>query len=186
MLLLSRVAERVYWMSRYLERVENTARLINIHTALLMDMPREMEVGWSTLLDVFDLGYAFNERYRERNESNVMDFLIASRNNPASLFNSLQHARENVRTTRDCLPESFWEIVNELKIHAEEHAEHAVRIRGPEAVVAPRSARHQAVVPEAVRAERLALAGVVVIRPPRGEVTPLMGADTDVAVLRDG
>lgn len=112
MILLSKVAQRVYWVSRYLERVENTARLINIHTALLMDMPRELEVGWSTLLDVFDLGDAFMNYYPERNEFNVMDFLIASEDNPASLVNSLFQARENVRTTLDVLPEQTWQQIN--------------------------------------------------------------------------
>lgn len=112
--MLSRVAERVYWLARYLERVENTARLINVHTGLLMDLPREVEIDWFTLITIFDAEIFYHANYEEINENNVMHFLLAEQNNPISLLNSLSAMRENARTSLDILPEETWEQVNEL------------------------------------------------------------------------
>ncbi|EMR12276.1 hypothetical protein MPL1_11193 [Methylophaga lonarensis MPL] len=113
-MMLSRVAERVYWLARYLERVENTARLINVHTNLLMDLPADVEVGWFTLVTIFDGELFFHASYDEINENNVMHFLLADENNAISLINSLSALRENARTSLDILPEETWEQVNEL------------------------------------------------------------------------
>lgn len=112
--MLSRVAERVYWLARYLERVENTARLINVHTGLLMDLPRDVEIDWFTLVTIFDGDMFFHTSYEQINENNVMQFLLAEPYNPISLLNSLSAVRENARTSLDILPEETWEQVNEL------------------------------------------------------------------------
>ena len=112
--MLSRVAERVYWLARYLERVENTARLINVHTGLLMDLPRDVEIDWFTLVTIFDAEMFYHANFEQINENNVMQFLLAEPNNPISLLNSLSAVRENARTSLDILPEETWEQVNEL------------------------------------------------------------------------
>ncbi|WP_292362791.1 alpha-E domain-containing protein, partial [Methylophaga sp. UBA1464] len=75
--MLSRVAERVYWLARYLERVENTARLINVHTGLLMDLPRDVEIDWFTLVTIFDAEMFYHANFDQINENNVMQFLLA-------------------------------------------------------------------------------------------------------------
>ena len=113
-MMLSRVGERIYWMARYLERVENTARLINVHTSLLMDMPSKMEVNWFTLVRIFDAEEAYHEQYPDVNENNIMHFLLADLSHPTSLLSSLSSVRENGRTSLDILPEEIWEQVNEL------------------------------------------------------------------------
>lgn len=112
--MLSRVAERVYWLARYLERVENTARLINVHTGLLLDLPHEVEVDWFTLISLFDADAFYHTEFETINENNVMSFLIADLNHPISLIHSLSALRENARTSLDILPEETWEQVNEL------------------------------------------------------------------------
>lgn len=112
-MMLSRVAERVYWMARYLERADNTARLISAHTVLLMDLPEALEFNWFTLVVIFNAEDQYKESYTEISEENVMRFLIADRNNPSSLLGSFANVRENVRTSLDLLPEEIWEQVNQ-------------------------------------------------------------------------
>lgn len=114
--MLSRVAERVYWMARYLERAEKTARLINVHTTLLMDLPGRMEINWYTLIRLFNSEKVFQDLYEWGNEANVTQFLIADHNNPASLVSSLANVRENVRTSLDVLPEEIWEQANQIHL----------------------------------------------------------------------
>ncbi|MCX4189640.1 alpha-E domain-containing protein [Methylophaga sp. OBS3] len=118
--MLSRVAERVYWLARYLERVENTARLINVHTALLMDLPREAEIDWFTLISIFDADMFYHAGYEQITEQNVMHFLLADTDNPMALIHSLRSLRENARTSLDILPEETWEQVNELYLLVKE------------------------------------------------------------------
>ncbi len=114
--MLSRVGERVYWMARYLERVENTARLINVHTALLMDLPKQKEINWFTLIKIFHCEKAYHEQHLRIDEKHIMHFLVAEMDNPSSLAQALFNARENVRTSLDVLPEEIWEQINELHL----------------------------------------------------------------------
>jgi uncharacterized alpha-E superfamily protein len=112
--MLSRVAERVYWLARYLERVENTARLMNVHTALLMDLPEQMEINWFTPVTLFDAEQLYFDLNDDTDEYSIATFLLAESRFPASLINSLSAVRENSRTTIDVLPDVLWEQVNEL------------------------------------------------------------------------
>lgn len=122
-MMLSRVAERLYWMARYLERAEDAARMINAHSHLILDIPKGLEPGWKVLIDTFDAAPAFSARYRNVTERNVVKFLLADKDNPTSIRNAISSARENVRTTRDVLPAQAWELVNELYIYVSENAE---------------------------------------------------------------
>ncbi len=116
--MLSRSAERVYWLARYLERTENTARLVSIYMNFLMDMPRDVEMGWYTLVHIIGGRDAFNKLYLSPNESNVCQFLLTDLKNSASLLSSLSFARENIRTSRELLPDEAWELVNEMYLFA--------------------------------------------------------------------
>jgi uncharacterized alpha-E superfamily protein len=118
--MLSRVGERVYWMSRYLERVENTARLINVHTSLLMDLPIDLEINWYTLIQIFDGEKGFKALHDEIDENTIMQYLIAEESNPSSVITSIRAMRENTRTSLDVLPEDVWEQVNEVYLLAKE------------------------------------------------------------------
>ncbi len=116
--MLSRVAERIYWMARYIERAENTARIVKVNTYLLLDLPRKARFGWDTLVQIMGTIERFNAHYKEATERNVIRFLISDERNPGSIFTSLQQARENARTIRDIIPREAWERVNELYLMA--------------------------------------------------------------------
>lgn len=119
--MLSRVAENLYWMTRYMERAENAARLINAVTLMSLDMPGDVRFGWDSLVRVAGLDQAFFEHYREANEIAVMQFLIRDENNPSSILNCITLARENTRTFREVLPWECWEWVNELYLYAKQN-----------------------------------------------------------------
>ncbi len=112
--MLSRVAERVYWMARYLERAENTARLVNTYRELMLDLPRGVGVEWRQLVDIAGAEPAFSRRYRSAGERNVLKYILADPDNPGSVLSCLVAARENGRTTRDLMPSEGWECINEL------------------------------------------------------------------------
>ncbi|AOU97148.1 hypothetical protein BI364_03245 [Acidihalobacter yilgarnensis] len=116
--MLSRVAERIYWLGRYLERGENTARLVNVNTLLLLDLPRRVPLGWQPLIDITGNAELFAEHLSETSERNVVRFLVADEKNPGSLLSSLHSARENARTIRDALPREGWERINDLYLQA--------------------------------------------------------------------
>jgi len=116
--MLSRVAERIYWAARYLERVENTARLVNVYTSLLMDLPKDIDISWFNLVMLNSSIEDYENRYTVRDERNVVKFLLADDTNPNSMLSSLSYVRENLRTTRDVMPEGVWELINELSLFA--------------------------------------------------------------------
>ncbi len=116
--MLSRVAENLYWMARYLERAENTARLISVNTNLLLDLPRRVVPGWAPLIEITGSRAIFAAHYAEPDERSVVKFLIGDVANPGSILNSLGFARENARTVRDFIPREAWEQVNELYLYA--------------------------------------------------------------------
>jgi len=126
MRLLSRVAERLYWMARYMERTEDMARLTQAYTHLVMDIPQGSELGWDTLVHILDGGPHFEEHYTAYNEQNVLKYLIADEDNPSCIAQSVRSARENVRTTRDVLPAEVWEHVNEFYLFTQEYAEKSI------------------------------------------------------------
>jgi uncharacterized alpha-E superfamily protein len=121
--MLSRAAENLYWMSRYLERAENTARIINATSQVLLDLPRGAQFGWDNLVQVAGLGQLFTKAYPESNEANVMDFLIASLRNPGSIHSCVKYARENCRVMRDVLPRELWERVNAMYLASLRHSQ---------------------------------------------------------------
>jgi uncharacterized alpha-E superfamily protein len=112
--MLARVAENVYWLSRYMERAENTARIINVNAHLLLDLPRGIAPGWLPLVDISGNRAEFDERGTKTEERDVVHFLVADPENPGSLFASLRMARENARTLREILPTEAWEMLNEF------------------------------------------------------------------------
>ena len=83
-MMLSRVAERIYWAARYLERVENTARLVSVYDNLLFDLPRSVNIGWFNLVIINSGTELFFERYKVQDERNVVKFTLASLNSAAA------------------------------------------------------------------------------------------------------
>lgn len=114
--MLSRVAEQLYWFARYIERAENTARMINVNTNLLLDLPRTREFGWEPLIKISGDEELFAELYDTPDERDVIKFLASDTRNPSSILSCLFYARENLRTTRDIVPREAWELVNDLSL----------------------------------------------------------------------
>ena len=110
--MLSRVAETIYWVGRYLERAENTARLINVNTNLMLDLPKGIALGWEPLIHMLGCEAAYDERHDEVTERRVVNFLISDESNPGSILSTLSYARENARTIREVLPREAWEELN--------------------------------------------------------------------------
>ena len=120
-MLLSSVAERVYWFARYVERVENTARMILVNNNLLLDMPRHSTLGWAPIVSITGLSEKFYETHKEANERNVMRFLVMDSSNQSCMLCSLAFARENLRTSRAIFPRAVWETLNDLHTYAKEN-----------------------------------------------------------------
>ena len=112
--MLSRVAERVYWLGRFMERAENTARLILVRHNAVLDLPTEVQPGWDLLLQVLGAEESFARMSGAATEKNIISFVFGERENPSSIISSLTSARENMRTTREILPSEAWERVNSL------------------------------------------------------------------------
>jgi uncharacterized alpha-E superfamily protein len=133
MSMLSRVAERIYWLGRYLERIENTARLVSVYGNVLLDLPRPATLQWDTLIAITGSAPAFTERYTRADERNVVRFYLADDSNPSSIVSSADSARENARTVREMIPASIWEGINDLHIYLEENVDGALARRGRDA-----------------------------------------------------
>lgn len=112
--MLSRVAENIYWLARYLERVEDTARLISVNSHLLLDFPEASGLGWSSLVTITGSEALFNAHYSQHDETSVLCFLCGDRRYPGAIISSLAATREALRSTRDVMPPSVWEEVNQL------------------------------------------------------------------------
>lgn len=110
--MLSRVANSIYWMRRYIERAENIARFIDANLHLTLDRGPGTEEQWKPLvLTLSDLPL-FEERYDEATRANVIEFLTFDAENPNSILSCLKAARENARIVRDAISSEMWEQVN--------------------------------------------------------------------------
>ena len=117
--LLSRVANSVYWASRYIERAENVARYIDVNLQLMLDAAGTHE-QWKPLIDTSGDAAAFHERYGEASRENVIRFLTVDPENPNSILSCLRSARENARTVRDTISSEMWEQANKLHLVIQE------------------------------------------------------------------
>jgi uncharacterized alpha-E superfamily protein len=117
---LSSTAERCYWFGRYLERADNTARLVMVNGRLLYDLPKRLPLAWRGLIDITGSWELFDEHFEESTEKNVTRFLVNDTRNSGSLFRSLDAARENIRTLRGIVPRRCVEYVNDLHRYAKE------------------------------------------------------------------
>ncbi|WP_144394425.1 alpha-E domain-containing protein [Pleionea sediminis] len=119
--MLSRVANNLYWLARYLERAENTARLINVNSHLLLDLPKNIKLGWEPIVDILSFRDIFYENYQEADEKSVVNFMVLDNKNPGAIINSLNYARENARTVREIIPREAWEQINNLYLQVVDH-----------------------------------------------------------------
>ncbi|MEI6734047.1 MAG: alpha-E domain-containing protein [Comamonadaceae bacterium] len=113
--MLSRTADHLFWMSRYTERAENTARMldVNYQTSLLPQSDAVALVGWQGLLSISELAPVYKARHGEINVRSVMDFMVKDESNPSSILSCLNAARENARAVRGTLTTEVWETQNQ-------------------------------------------------------------------------
>jgi uncharacterized alpha-E superfamily protein len=123
--MLSRVASNLYWLARYLERAENTARLINVNSHLLLDLPAKVKLGWEPIVDILSFRDKFYETYTLVDEKNVINFMVVDKNNPGAILTSLKSARENARTIKEIIPREAWEQINALYLFVTENQKDA-------------------------------------------------------------
>ena len=112
--MLSRTADHLFWMARYTERAENTARMldVNLQTQLLPQSAEATEQGWRAVLGISELQPAFDDKYPAITHKDVIDFMVKDPENPSSIASCLTHARENARAVRGALTTEVWETQN--------------------------------------------------------------------------
>lgn len=113
--MLSRTADHLFWMARYMERAENTARMldVNYQTSLLPQSAAAAENGWRGLLSISELTSDYAARYGEVDAQRVMAYMVGDEKNPSSIYNCLLAARENARAVRGALTTEVWETQNQ-------------------------------------------------------------------------
>lgn len=113
--MLSRTADHLFWMNRYTERAENTARLldVNYQTSLLPQSAATAQAGWQGLLSISELLPAYKEKHDVIRAKEVMDFMVKDERNPSSIVSCLSAARENARAVRGTLTTEVWETQNQ-------------------------------------------------------------------------
>jgi len=112
--MLSRAAENMYWMARYLERAENTARLVSAQSEMRLDHPEPANLAWARVLSITGTLENFRARGMELTEQGIAAFLLSDPQIPSSVLNTCARARENHRTMLEILPRESWEEINEL------------------------------------------------------------------------
>jgi uncharacterized alpha-E superfamily protein len=112
--MLSRVADSVYWLNRYVERAENIARFVDVNLNLSLDSTLGMNQQWKPLILTSGDLDLFNERYGEATAENVIKFLTFDRKYPNSIISCLESARENARSIREVISSEMWEEINDF------------------------------------------------------------------------
>ena len=122
--MLSRVADAIYWLNRYIERAENVARFVEVNLNLLMDSPVGMAEQWNPLIEVTGDRVLFQKLYGGKaTAENVLNFLTFDTRSPNSILSCVRAARENARSVRDTISSEMWEQVNAFYIQVEDAAE---------------------------------------------------------------
>ena len=113
--MLSRTADHLFWMSRYMERAENTARMLNVsyETSLLPQSAAAAQAGWEGILSISELLPSYLALYKDVNPRDVMAFMVKDADNPSSIISCLRAARENARAVRGTLTTEVWETQNQ-------------------------------------------------------------------------
>ena len=111
--MLGKTANGVYWMFRYLERSENTARLLDAGHRIALTHSHAANNEWASIISATGSKYVFNEITRESRANEVINFLLRDRSNPSSVLSVINFARDNGRCVRTALTREVWEAINE-------------------------------------------------------------------------
>jgi uncharacterized alpha-E superfamily protein len=127
-MMLSRVADSMFWMSRYIERAENIARFIDVNAFLTMELGDAVQQQWGPLVAVTGDEALFRERYGEPNRANVIQFLTFDEDYPNSIVSCLAAARENARIVREYISSAMWQELNRFYLMVSDQAKRAVTL----------------------------------------------------------
>lgn len=109
--MLSRVAESMYWMCRYIERAENVTRFVDVNLRLTLELPEEAG-RWEPLVQTLEAEADFEARYGAYTRDAVLRFLTFDADHPTSILSCLERARENARSIREVISSEMWEQIN--------------------------------------------------------------------------
>ncbi len=126
--MLSRVADAIYWMNRYVERAESVARFVDVNLHLSLDLPRGTSADWAPIIATTGDEELFRSRHGEPGRASALRFLTFDREYPSSIVRCLEAARENARSVREVISSEMWERLNKLYL--------AVREARPDEVLA--------------------------------------------------
>jgi len=112
--MLSRVADSLYWINRYVERAENISRFVEVSEAMALDCPPGSAEPWLPLVDASGDRELFDRLYPEGRPEQVVEFLVRAEANPNSVVNCIAIARENARQIRDVITTEMWEQLNDI------------------------------------------------------------------------
>jgi uncharacterized alpha-E superfamily protein len=131
--MLSRTADHLFWMARYMERAENTARMldVNYEASLLPQSADAAEKGWKGLLSISELTGDFAKRYGAVTPASVIRYMVSDENNGSSIRNCLQAARENARAVRGTLTTEVWETQNQTWLEFQRMVSSDAYLRDP-------------------------------------------------------
>jgi uncharacterized alpha-E superfamily protein len=112
--MLSRTADHLYWMARYTERAENTARMLDVavQTSMLPKSHEDSANDWRAMLEISELDAAFDAKHKVLDANSVLAFMVSDPTNPSSIAACLTGARENARAVRGTLTTEVWETQN--------------------------------------------------------------------------
>jgi uncharacterized alpha-E superfamily protein len=132
--MLSRVAHSLYWMSRYIERAENVARLLDVNLQLMLDFHGASadisETHWGSILASAGDEELFAQHYEETNSRTVTEFMAFDSRNPGSILACVLAARENARMVRDQISSEMWQSINELYLYLRQRNVDGVQASG--------------------------------------------------------
>ncbi|MBI5153997.1 alpha-E domain-containing protein, partial [Candidatus Poribacteria bacterium] len=127
--MLSRVAENIYWMARYIERAQNVARILDVNNHLLLDASEDGAPQWMPLIAIMADEEPFRKKHGRADARTVTEFMAAERDNANSIYSCLRAARENARTVREAIPSDLWLQLNTLYLAMSD-----ARAAGPDAI----------------------------------------------------
>ena len=132
--MLSRTADHLFWMARYIERAENAARMLDVtwSMALMPQSAEDAERGWRAVLSIGELQTAYDASYPAVTQHDVLDFLVRDPGNPSSIYCCLQAARENARAVRGSLTTEVWETHNDTWLELQTHLKSRLLGRDPQ------------------------------------------------------
>jgi uncharacterized alpha-E superfamily protein len=112
--MLSRVADALYWINRYVERAENISRFVEVSEAMALDCPPGSAEPWLPLIDASGDRELFDRLYPSASPTDVVKFLVREQKNPSSVLNCIASARENSRQIREVITTEMWEQINSI------------------------------------------------------------------------